>query len=90
MKAAVKPGCRKKWDEDYRGFQQEGKVMSIPWISGLLAFLGMLGVVAVVTLGKAASATILLDASFLCIALAGIFFLGYVVAGLCKDFMRSA
>ena len=64
--------------------------MSIPWISGLLAFIGMLGVVAVVTLGKAASATILRDASFLCIALAGIFFLGYVVAGLCKDFMRSS
>jgi hypothetical protein len=80
----------KKWDKDYRGFQQEGKVMSIPRISCLLAFIGLLGVVAVVTLGKAASANLLLDASFICIALAGVIFLGYVFAGLCKDFMRSA
>ena len=64
--------------------------MSIPWISGLLAFIGMLGVAAAVAFGKAASATIILDASFLCIALAGVIFLGYVITGLCKDFMRSA
>jgi len=64
--------------------------MSAPRISGLLAVIGLLGVVAVVILGKVASATILLDVSFICIALAGVIFLGYVVAGLCKDFMRSA
>jgi hypothetical protein len=64
--------------------------MSIGTFSGLLALIGMLGVAAVVALGKAASATILLDASFLCIALAGIIFLAHVVTGLCKDFMRSA
>jgi hypothetical protein len=64
--------------------------MSIPRICGLLAFIGLLGVVAVVTLGKAASANLLLDASFICIALASVIFLGYVVVGLCKDFRHSA
>ena len=90
MKAADIQGCREKWDEDYQGIQQEGKVMSIGTFSGLLAFIGVLGVMAVVALGKAASATVLLDASFLCIALAGVIFLGHVVTGLCRDFMRSA
>ena len=64
--------------------------MSVPRISGLLALIGLLGVVAVVTLGKVTSATYLLDASFICIALAGVIFLGYVLAGLWKDFRRSA
>jgi hypothetical protein len=64
--------------------------MSAPRISGMLALIGLLGVVAVVTLGKAISASFLLDAAFICIALAGIIFLGYVLTGLWKDFKHSA
>jgi hypothetical protein len=64
--------------------------MSIPGIAGLLALIGALGVVAAVTLGKAVSASYLLDASFICLAVAGVIFLGHVLRSLWRDFMRSA
>jgi hypothetical protein len=64
--------------------------MSAPRISGLLALIGLLGVVAVVILGKVTADNYLLDAALVCLALAGVIFLAYVSSRLWSDFTHSA
>ena len=64
--------------------------MSAPKIAALLALAGIFGVVISVLLGKLQGADYLLDAAFVCLALAGVVMMVHVIAGLWRDFTRSA
>jgi hypothetical protein len=64
--------------------------MSAPKIATLLAIAGMFGVVVSVVLGTLVGADYLLDASFVCLVLAGVVIMLHVLIGLWSDFTRSA
>jgi len=64
--------------------------MSAPKIAALLGLAGTIGVVVSVLLGKLQGADYLLDAAFVCLALAGVIMMFHVIVGLWKDFTRSA
>jgi hypothetical protein len=64
--------------------------MSAPKIATLLAIAGMFGVVVSVVLGTLVGADYLLDASFVCLVLAGVIIMLHVLIGLRSDFTRSA
>ena len=64
--------------------------MSAPKIATLLAIAGMFGVVVSVVLGPLVGADYLLDASFVCLVLAGVIIMLHVVIGLWSDLTRSA
>jgi hypothetical protein len=66
-----------------------GIVMSAPKIASLLTIAGLLGVLVSVILGKLSGADYLLDASFVCLGLAGIIVILHVLIGLWADFTRS-
>jgi hypothetical protein len=63
--------------------------MSAPKIAALLGAAGLLGVVLSVMLGKLSGADYLLDAAFVCLALAGVIMILHVLIGLWTDFTRS-
>jgi hypothetical protein len=65
-------------------------VMSTLKIAALLGVAGVFGVMVSVLLGKALATDYLLDAAFICLALAGIPTMLHVVIGLWTDFARSA
>jgi len=79
-------GTQTHWSDEETG----GNVMSAPKIAALLAVAGMIGVVASVLLGKLLGADYLLDAAFVCLALAGVIMILHVLIGLWTDFSRSA
>jgi hypothetical protein len=64
--------------------------MSAPRIATLLGAAGLFGVVISVMLGKLPGADYVLDASFVCLALAGIVMILHVLIGLWADFTGSA
>jgi hypothetical protein len=64
--------------------------MSAPKIATLLAIAGMFGVVVSVVLGTLVGADYVLDASFVCLVLAGVIIMLHVLIGLWSDFTRSA
>jgi len=64
--------------------------MSAPKIATLLAIAGMFGVLVSVVLGSLVGADYLLDASFVCLVLAGVIIMLHVLIGLWSDFTRSA
>jgi hypothetical protein len=64
-------------------------VMSAPKIAALLGVAGIFGVVVSVLLGKLQGADYLLDAAFVCLALAGAIMILHVLIGLWRDFTRS-
>ena len=63
--------------------------MSAPKIATLFGAAGLFGVLVSVMLGKLSGADYLLDASFVCLALAGIIMILHVLIGLWADFTRS-
>ena len=63
--------------------------MSAPKIATLFAAAGLFGVIVSVMLGKLSGADYLLDASFVCLALAGIIMILHVLIGLWADFTKS-
>jgi uncharacterized membrane protein len=64
--------------------------MSAPKIATLLAIAGSFGLIVSVMLGQLTGADYLLDASFVCLALAGVIMILHVMFGLWTDFIRSA
>jgi hypothetical protein len=64
-------------------------VVSAPKIATLFGAAGLFGVVISVMLGKLPGADYLLDASFVCLVLAGIIMILHVLIGLWADFTRS-
>lgn len=64
--------------------------MSAPKIAALLAIAGTFGLIISIMLGTLTGADYLLDASFVCLVLAGVLVMLHVVLGLWTDFTRSA
>jgi hypothetical protein len=64
--------------------------MSAPKIAALLSIAGTFGLIASVLLGTLAGADYLLDASFVCLVLAGVIMMLHMVLGLWTEFTRSA
>ena len=64
--------------------------MSAPKIATLLAIAGTFGLIVSVVLGPLTGADYLLDASFVCLALAGVIMMLHVMLGFWTDFTRSA
>jgi hypothetical protein len=64
--------------------------MSAPKIATLLAIAGTFGVIISVMLRTLTGADYLLDASFVCLVLAGVIMMLHVILGLWSDFTRSA
>jgi hypothetical protein len=63
--------------------------MSAPKIASLFGLIGVLGIILAVLMGTSEIAEILLDASFVCLALGGFFLLLHVLVNLWEDFTRS-
>jgi hypothetical protein len=63
--------------------------MSAPKIAALLAIAGVFGLMASVVLGNLAGSGYLLDAAFVCLALAGVVTILHVASGLWAGFSRS-
>jgi hypothetical protein len=64
--------------------------MSAPKIASLLAIAGTFGLIISVMLGTVTGGDYLLDASFVCLVLAGVIMMLHVILGLWTDFTRSA
>ncbi|MGZ3294700.1 MAG: hypothetical protein ACXU9D_15690 [Xanthobacteraceae bacterium] len=64
--------------------------MSAPKIATLLAIAGTFGLIVSVMLGTLNGADYLLDASFVCLVLAGVIMMLHVILGLWTDYTRSA
>jgi high-affinity Fe2+/Pb2+ permease len=64
--------------------------MSAPKIAALLAIAGTFGLIVSVVLGSLAGADFLLDASFVCLVLAGVIMMLHVMFGFWTHFTRSA
>jgi len=64
--------------------------MSAPKIATLLAIAGTFGLIASIMLGTVTGADYLLDASFVCLVLAGVIMMLHAILGLWTDFTRSA
>ncbi len=64
--------------------------MSAPKIATLLAIAGAFAIIISVMLGTLTGADYLLDAAFVCLALAGVIMMLHVLIGLWTDFTRSA
>ena len=64
--------------------------MSAPKIATLLAIAGTFGLIVSVMLGTLTGADYLLDASFVCLVLAGVIMMLHAILGLWTDFTRSA
>ncbi len=63
--------------------------MFAPKTAGLLALVGLIGVVVSVVFGRLSATDYLLDASFVCLALAGLVFIVHVIIGLWQESARS-
>ena len=64
--------------------------MSAPKIAALLAIAGTFGLIVSVVLGTLPGADFLLDASFVCLVLAGVIMMLHPILGLWTGFTRSA
>jgi hypothetical protein len=64
--------------------------MSAPKIAALLAIAGTFGLIVSVVLGALPGADSLLDASFVCLVLAGVIMMLHLILGLWTGFTRSA
>ena len=64
--------------------------MSAPKIAALLAIAGTFGLIVSVVLGTLSGADFLLDASFVCLVLAGVIMMLHLILGIWTDFTRSA
>jgi hypothetical protein len=64
--------------------------MAAPKIATLLAIAGTFGVIISVMLGTLTGADYLLDASIVCLVLAGVIMMLHVILGFWSDFTRSA
>jgi hypothetical protein len=64
-------------------------IMSAPKMAALLGIAGVIGLIASVMLAKLAASDYLLDAAFVCLALAGVTMILHVLNGLWADFSRS-
>jgi len=63
--------------------------MSAPKVASLFGLVGMLGVIIAVLLGTSERADLLLDASFVCLAVAGLIIIIHVLVSLWTDYARA-